>query len=63
MTSRTIRAWFKTMTKSDEDVPVCWADVDTEAVKRMIAESDAEGGEIPLEEIVRRLADKSASHR
>jgi hypothetical protein len=51
------------MTESDEDVPVDWADVDTEAVKRMIAESDAEGGEIPLEEIACRLADKSPSHR
>lgn len=45
----------------DEDVIIDWTDVDTEAVKRMIAESDAEGGEIPLEEIARRLADKPAS--
>jgi hypothetical protein len=51
------------MTKPDEDVIVDWADVDTEAAKRMIAESDAEGGEISLEEIASRLADKSTSHR
>jgi hypothetical protein len=49
------------MAKPDEDMN--WADVDAEAVKRMIAESDTEGGGIPLEEIARRLAEKSASHR
>jgi hypothetical protein len=49
------------MTKPDEEVIVEWAEVDTEAVKRMIAESDAEGGEIPLREIARRLAAKSGS--
>jgi len=49
------------MTKPDEDVIVDWADVDTEAMKRMIAESDAEGGEIPLDEVERRLAAKSTS--
>ena len=46
------------MTKPDEDVLVDWTDVDTEAVKRIIAESDAEGGEIPLDEVARRLAVK-----
>ena len=50
------------MTKPDEDVIVDWADVDTEAVKRMIAESDAEGCEIPLEEIARRLAGEARRH-
>ena len=49
------------MTKPDEDVIVDWADVDTEAMKRMIAESDAEGGEILLDEVARRLAAKSTS--
>jgi hypothetical protein len=46
------------MTKPDEDVLVDWTDVDTEAVTRIIAESDAEGGEIPLDEVARRLAVK-----
>jgi hypothetical protein len=49
------------MTKPDEDVIVDWADVDAEAVKRMIDESDAEGGEIPLDEVARRLSAKSTS--
>jgi len=49
------------MTKPDEHVIVDWSDVDIEAVKRMIAESDAEGGEIPLDEVARRLAVKSTS--
>jgi Arc/MetJ-type ribon-helix-helix transcriptional regulator len=38
-----------------EDAAIDWSDVDTEAVKHMIAESDAEGGEIPLDEVARRL--------
>jgi len=38
-----------------------WDDVDVEAVKRMIAEADAEGGEIPFEEVVRRLMEKNES--
>ena len=41
-----------------EDAAVSWDDVDAEAVRRMIADSDAEGGEIPLEEVARRLAAK-----
>ena len=50
------------MTKPDEDVNVDWAEVDIETVKRMIAQADAEGGEIPFDEVVRRLTDKSTSH-
>jgi hypothetical protein len=42
--------------KSGEDKTVDWAEVDAEAVKRLIAESDEEGGEIPLAEVARRLA-------
>jgi Arc/MetJ-type ribon-helix-helix transcriptional regulator len=42
-----------------EDAALRWDDVDAEAVQRMIAESDAEGGEIPLEEVARRLAAKA----
>ena len=37
-----------------------WNDVDAEAVKRMIAEADAEGREIPFDEIERRLLKKGA---
>jgi hypothetical protein len=51
------------MPEAHEDEIVNWAEVDAEAVKRMIAESDAEGGEIPLEEVARRLAAKAASRR
>jgi hypothetical protein len=36
-------------------------DVDAEAVQRMIAEADAEAGEIPFEEVARRLMDKIKS--
>jgi Arc/MetJ-type ribon-helix-helix transcriptional regulator len=47
-----------------EDAALRWDDVDAEAVQRMIAESDAEGGEIPLEEVARRLAAKTPTpHR
>jgi putative addiction module CopG family antidote len=35
-----------------EDAGNC-DDVDADAVRRMIAESDAEGGEIPLEDVAR----------
>ena len=45
-----------------EDAEMNWDDVDAAAVRAMIAESDAEGGEIPLEEVARRLAAKSMSH-
>ena len=38
-----------------EDAAMNWSDVDADAVRRMIAESDAEGGEIPFEEVARRL--------
>lgn len=44
-----------------EDTGMNWDDVDAAAVRAMIAESDAEGGEIPLEEVARRLAAKSTS--
>ena len=46
-----------------EDAAMNWDDVDADAVRRMIAESDAEGGEIPFEEIARRLASKATAHR
>jgi hypothetical protein len=36
-----------------------WDDVDAAAVRAMIAESDAEGGEIPLDEVVRRLGNQA----
>lgn len=43
-----------------EDAAVNWDDVDAEAVRRMIADTDAEGGEIPFEEVARRLAAKDS---
>jgi putative addiction module CopG family antidote len=46
-----------------EEAAVNWDDVDAEAVRRMIAESDAEGGEIPFEEVARRLAAKATPPR
>jgi hypothetical protein len=49
------------MAKSNDDENVNWAEVDVEAVKRMIAEADSEGGEIPLSEVARRLASRSSS--
>lgn len=42
-----------------EDAGMNWEEADAAAVRALIAESDAEGGEIPLEEVARRLADKS----
>jgi Arc/MetJ-type ribon-helix-helix transcriptional regulator len=42
-----------------EDAAMDWGDVDADAVRKMIAESDAEGGEIPFEEVARRLAAKA----
>jgi Arc/MetJ-type ribon-helix-helix transcriptional regulator len=44
-----------------EDASMNWDDVDAAAVRAMIAESEAEGGEIPFEEVARRLAAKSTS--
>jgi len=44
-----------------EDAGMNWDDVDAAAVQAMIAESDAEGGEIPFEEVKRRLAAKRTS--
>jgi Arc/MetJ-type ribon-helix-helix transcriptional regulator len=44
-----------------DDAAFRWDDIDAEAVKRMIAESDAEGGEIPFDEVRRRLIDKDKS--
>jgi Arc/MetJ-type ribon-helix-helix transcriptional regulator len=38
-----------------EDAGMKWEEVDAAAVRAMIAESDAEGGEIPFEEVARRL--------
>ena len=46
-----------------EDAGMNWAEVDAAAVRGLIAESDAEGGEIPFEEVARRLAGKSAKHQ
>jgi Arc/MetJ-type ribon-helix-helix transcriptional regulator len=46
-----------------EDSVMNWDQVDADAVKRMIADSDAEGGEIPFDEVARRLAEKSASYQ
>ena len=47
-----------------EDAAMNWSDVDADAVRRMIAESDAEGGEIPFEEVARKLtAEVSAPRR
>jgi Arc/MetJ-type ribon-helix-helix transcriptional regulator len=42
-----------------EDAAMDWENVDADAVRRMIAESDAEGGEIPFEEVARRLTAKA----
>jgi Arc/MetJ-type ribon-helix-helix transcriptional regulator len=42
-----------------EDAAMDWGDVDADAVRKMIAESDAEGGEIPFEEVALRLAAKA----
>ena len=46
-----------------EDAAMRWDDVDAAAVQRMIAQSDAEGGEIPFEEVARRLATKATPHQ
>ena len=44
-----------------EDAALRWDEVDAAAVRRMIAESDAEGGEIPFDEVARRLSAKMTS--
>ena len=41
-----------------DDATMNWDDVDAEAVRRMIADADAEGGEIPFDEVARRLTNK-----
>jgi Arc/MetJ-type ribon-helix-helix transcriptional regulator len=46
-----------------EDAAMDWENVDADAVRRMIAESDAEGGEISFEEVTRRLAAKADTHQ
>jgi putative addiction module CopG family antidote len=46
-----------------EDAAMNWANVDADAVRRMIAESDAEGGEIPFDEVARRLAAKASDRQ
>jgi Arc/MetJ-type ribon-helix-helix transcriptional regulator len=38
-----------------EDAAIDWGDVDAAGVRQMIAEADAEGGEIPFEEAIREL--------
>jgi Arc/MetJ-type ribon-helix-helix transcriptional regulator len=48
-----------------EDAAVDWSDVDTAVVGRMIAEADAEGGELTRDEVVQRLerSIESVQHR
>jgi putative addiction module CopG family antidote len=46
-----------------EDAAMNWDDVDADAVRRMIAESDAEGGEISFKEISRTLTGKAPAPR
>jgi Arc/MetJ-type ribon-helix-helix transcriptional regulator len=46
-----------------DDAVMDWSDIDVAAVRRMIAESDAEGGEIPLDEVAQRLAVEPESPR
>ena len=41
-----------------EDSAMRWDDMDAAAVRNMIAESDSEGGEVPLDEVMRRLEAK-----
>ena len=38
-----------------EDASLDWSDVDVPAVQRMIAEADAEGGELTREEVSRNI--------
>ena len=44
-----------------EDAGMNWDDVDAAAVRALIAESDAEGGEIPFDEVARKLATRPSS--
>ena len=46
-----------------EDAAMDWGDIDADAVRRMIAESDAEGGEVSFKEIARTLAGKAPAPR
>ena len=46
-----------------EDASMSWDEVDAAAVRHLIAQSDAEGGEIPFEEVARRLANQSIKHQ
>jgi putative addiction module CopG family antidote len=46
-----------------EDAAMNWANVDADAIRRMIAESDAEGGEISFDEVARRLAAKAGDRQ
>jgi len=46
-----------------EDAALGWGDVDVEAIKSMIAESDAEGGEVPLDEVLQKSEAAVASTR
>jgi len=38
-----------------EDAAMSWSDVDAEAVRHLIAASDAEGGEIPFDDAIDHL--------
>jgi Arc/MetJ-type ribon-helix-helix transcriptional regulator len=46
-----------------EDAVIDWKDVDTAAVRRMIEESDAEGGETPIEDVIADLEAQLAPTR
>jgi hypothetical protein len=46
-----------------EDAAIDWSDVDAGAVRQMIAEADAEGGEIPFDEAIRELDKVIAARR
>jgi Arc/MetJ-type ribon-helix-helix transcriptional regulator len=46
-----------------EDAGMNWEEVDAAAVRAMIADADAEGGEIPFDEVARRLAERSGGRQ
>jgi Arc/MetJ-type ribon-helix-helix transcriptional regulator len=46
-----------------DDAAMNWDGVDTDAVRRMIADSDAQGGEISFEDVARRLAAKETTRQ
>jgi Arc/MetJ-type ribon-helix-helix transcriptional regulator len=46
-----------------DDFAMNWDDIDTDAVRRMIADSDAQGGEIPFKDVADRLAAKGAGRQ